>query len=174
MPPTRITVFYANVPQSERLVAAVSGALDSEEQSRALAFRFSKHRQEFIVAHALLRHALWSATGIKHWRFRRQPLGKPEIVLSPGIPNVRFSLSHTGRLAACAVCADYEVGIDVEEVKPDFDVVEAAAAACFTPHDLAQLAPQTGRARVEAFFRLWTLKEAIDAEGNGSRALGRT
>lgn len=60
-----------------------------------------------------------------------------------------------------------EIGIDVEQVRRDFDV-EAIANRFFSAHEQAQLAELPTENRFEGFFRCWTRKEAyIKATGEG-------
>ena len=73
-------------------------------------------------------------------------------------PDLHFSLSHGGGIAACAV-ADRPVGIDVEGQRP---VSEALLRRCFTTEERAAAEP----------LRLWTLKESCcKMTGRGLAAL---
>src|SRR5260370_32898477 len=60
-----------------------------------------------------------------------------------------------------------DIGIDVEQVRRDFDW-EAIARRFFSAHEQSQLAALPADERVEGFFRCWTRKEAyIKATGDG-------
>ena len=86
--------------------------------------------------------------------------GKP--LLKLGLPF--FSLSHSGEYAALAV-ADVPVGVDIELIQP-FDI--SSAKSCFTENEYGWLAKQHND---EAFYRLWTAKEAVlKADGTGFAA----
>ncbi len=81
----------------------------------------------------------------------REDGGKP---FFPGRPDICFNLSHSHGAAVCAV-HDRPVGIDVEKLRP-------------APKHLAAGMDD------EAFFRLWTAKEAtIKRQGLGVGALLR-
>jgi 4'-phosphopantetheinyl transferase len=60
-----------------------------------------------------------------------------------------------------------DIGVDVEQVRSDFDL-EAIARRFFSPDEQRQLAAIAPEQKPEAFFRCWTRKEAyIKATGDG-------
>jgi 4'-phosphopantetheinyl transferase len=68
-----------------------------------------------------------------------------------------------------AVARDREVGVDVEEVC--LEDVEPIVRTVFSPVERAALARLSGPARLEAFYRGWTRKEAfVKALGVGLHA----
>lgn len=74
--------------------------------------------------------------------------GKPYF---PGLPHRRFSLSHSGGLALCAL-SDAPVGVDVEIVRPRRAGLPRRLLSA------AELARFDGT--WEDFYRVWTLKES--------------
>jgi 4'-phosphopantetheinyl transferase len=160
-----VLVFFCSVPGSCPLLHALSDLLSDDERGKAARFVFDDDRALFVTAHALLRHSLWRATGRTDWQFKVNGFGKPEIVETDGRPAVRFNISHSGALAVCSLSPRFEVGVDVEEVDESLSFEEIATTQ-FTPHERALLAACSGAARAHAFFRLWTLKEAL-AKGLG-------
>jgi 4'-phosphopantetheinyl transferase len=164
---TKVNVFYTNVPASIDVINNLVEILDEEERNKASRFMFDKDRYLFITAHSLLRYALWRITAISNWRFRIGRFGKPELAVPFGESSFRFNLSHSTSLAVCAISFGYDVGIDVERVDYGFEI-DDIVAAYFTEGERAQLADRQGPSRVDAFFQLWTLKEAIiKAIGHG-------
>ena len=78
-----------------------------------------------------------------------------------------FNVSHSGGIALLAFVRGREIGIDVEQVRSDFDL-EAIARRFFSAHEQDQLFALAAETRIEAFFRCWTRKEAyIKATGDG-------
>jgi len=77
-------------------------------------------------------------------------------------------MSHSGGLALFAFTTDCEVGVDVEEVRGVFDI-EQIASHYFCSAEASDLLSIRGtEAKLEAFFRCWTRKEAyIKAVGDG-------
>lgn len=78
---------------------------------------------------------------------QRDAYGKPFLE-----PALNFSISHAGKLVACAYTESGEVGLDVEEIKnidiSDFHLV-------MTEKEIGETDSS------ESFFKLWTQKEAV-------------
>ncbi len=90
--------------------------------------------------------------------------GKPCL---PDRPDLRFNVSHTDDIAMYAIASRREVGIDVEATRREVDVAGVARQA-FSPRECDVLAALAPDARRDAFFRLWTRKEAyVKARGEG-------
>jgi 4'-phosphopantetheinyl transferase len=149
----------------DALWPSAKALLDDAEQARAARFVFERHRRQYIAAHALKRLMLASLCGTPApaWRFDIAPGGKPR-VSDPAGPH--FNLSHCEGLAACAVGAHTELGLDIEPVTRDapFEIADRY----FTPEEQRWLYSLPGSERATGFFRLWTLKEAfVKATGRG-------
>ena len=106
--------------------------------------------RERALAWGLLRLALARELGLHALpETAREPGGKPYF---PARPELQFSLSHSHGGAVCALHS-LPVGVDIEKLRP-------------APRRLAQGMED------EAFFRLWTAKEAtVKREGRGIAAL---
>jgi 4'-phosphopantetheinyl transferase len=146
------------------VLAGLFATLAPEEQARADRFRFARDRIIHIVAHAMLRHVLAARTAAPI-RFRHNEWGKPE--LDAPANRLRFNLTHTRGLAACAVTRDHDIGIDAEALDTAVDT-QAIAESHFAPAEVARLRAMPEAERTVGFFRFWTLKEAfIKAVGRG-------
>ena len=89
------------------------------------------------------------------------------LVREPGWPDIRFNLSHSGRLALCAVASARRVGIDVERIDPN-RVDMSVAAQFFSINEEKALSSLTERDQVHGFFNCWTRKEAfLKGRGEG-------
>ena len=148
--------------------------LDAEERARLARLRFAPDKLRYLFAHALVRTTLSRyapETAPARWRFLTNEHGRPEIAAGAGAPPLRFNLSHTAGLVACAVTFGRDVGVDVEHLSPRrFDAAAwlEVAAAHFAPREVAGLQAQPAEARRERFFAIWTLKEAyLKARGLG-------
>jgi 4'-phosphopantetheinyl transferase len=162
-----VHVFYARASEwTADAVLRDEALLEANERERAARFHFESDRRMYVGAHALLRRALSAQAPVDPaaWRFVRSHLGRPEIAEPPCAPRLRFSLSHTRAIAACAVVPELDVGFDVEEIRPaPLDV-----ARRFAPAELADITSCRPEERDERFFSYWTLKESyMKARGLG-------
>jgi 4'-phosphopantetheinyl transferase len=93
--------------------------LDADERFRQEKLRTTEGRCAFTVAHAFCRIILskYSPVRPKDCIFRHNRFGRPEIANQHDSNRLRFSLSRSRGLIACAIRQDYEVGVDVEIVR---------------------------------------------------------
>ena len=142
--------------------------MDASEHARHDRLR-NQDRTRFLVTRALVRTLLSSFVGVPptRWRFVATDHGRPEIAnLPPGAPPLRFNVSHTAGLVACAVTAGRDIGLDVENV--DRRVTRDVAGRFFAPREVADLRALPRERQPLVFFDYWTLKEAyIKARGLG-------
>jgi 4'-phosphopantetheinyl transferase len=143
--------------------------LAADERARATRFHFSRDRQYFTATRALLRTILasYAASDPKELVFRYSEKGKPS--LSPGHYGIQveFNVSHSGAVALLALAQGRALGVDVEQVRENFDH-GAIARRFFSNEEQRQLAALAPSERYGGFFRCWTRKEAyIKARGTG-------
>ncbi|WP_162907220.1 4'-phosphopantetheinyl transferase family protein [Allorhizocola rhizosphaerae] len=157
---TRVEVWLVRTDLPVPTVSELESVLDDDERARADALRWPADKRRYIVAHGAVRCILAARLGVhaNDIRWRRGPRGKPEIM--GGGPHV--NLSHSGELAALAICEDRPVGIDVQEISPGFRP-DRMAERYFHADEAAHVAGS-----VERFVRLWVRKEAC------VKAAGRT
>lgn len=158
-----------NAIDAPELVSAYERLMTPAEHERQRRFHFQKDRHQFLVARALLRTTLSRYTGIdpRGWEFAANAYGRPEIVQPLGVERLRFSISHTEGLIACAVTRGGEVGVDVENLKRSGDYMEIAERV-FSPFEIAQIYGLPKDRQYLRFFEYWTLKESyIKARGLG-------
>jgi 4'-phosphopantetheinyl transferase len=160
---------FPNQITNDELLREYRRLLTPEEHEATERFVFARHRHQHLITRALQRDLLSRYTGEcpTVWRFEKNAYGKPAISFPGCWDRLKFNLSHTDGLVACAVTQDRDVGVDVEFISRPTSVLELAPSV-FSPPELAalrDLAPGRQRAR---FFALWTLKEAyIKARGMG-------
>jgi 4'-phosphopantetheinyl transferase len=153
--------------QSPRLQEIYRALLDEEERQRHLRFRFEHLRLLYLVAHALVRTTLSRYAPVEPaaWRFVAGARGRPEV--APGLPRLRFNLSHTEGMAVCAVAREDDVGVDVEDSERRGQTAEIAEHY-FAPSEVAALRALPVEQQRARFFEYWTLKESyIKARGEG-------
>ena len=110
----RVRWLLLSNPKAEHLTSW-RRMLDENERRRADRFHFAVDREAFTAAHALTRAMLSELTGKPStaWRFVEGKYGRPEVATSCATGGLRFNLTHTRGLVACAV-AYRAVGVDVE------------------------------------------------------------
>jgi 4'-phosphopantetheinyl transferase len=143
--------------------------LSPDEATRASRFHFLRDRQRFAASRALLRIILagYVGTDPNGLRFSYSEKAKPSLEPAHTGSDVMFNISHSGGIALFAFTRRRQIGVDVEQVRRDFDV-EGIARRFFSTHEQRQFATFPPEERVDAFFRCWTRKEAyIKATGDG-------
>lgn len=140
--------------------------LSADERDRAGRFHFAEDRQRFVVGRGVLRHLVG--------RYLDQPPG--EIVFTynawgkPGLPAgvpIEFNSSGTAEMALYAFSGGAVLGVDIEQVRADFEW-EEISAAFFDPAETAYLARLPIPERHRVFYRHWTIREAlVKAQGVG-------
>jgi 4'-phosphopantetheinyl transferase len=143
--------------------------LSSDELAREERFINAELRQLFRISHALVRTTLsrYARVSPSDWKFQEGAHGRPEIIKGPGIPALRFNLSHTKGLVACIATQEIDCGIDVERVGRVKNL-EGVARRVFSDVELEDLLDLSGADREGRFTDFWVLKEAyIKARGMG-------
>ncbi|HEX4766925.1 MAG TPA: 4'-phosphopantetheinyl transferase superfamily protein [Lichenihabitans sp.] len=154
---------------AERLAAWTDRLLTAEERRRAEAFGLPRLRHEHLCTRVVQRLSLSRLTGADpaDWRFVAPRGQRPEICAPATFRSVRFSLSHTRGLIACAASTGPDLGVDVEHLDSAGDV-EAVAARFFARPEAATILDTAPESRRRLFLQHWTLKEACyKALGSG-------
>jgi 4'-phosphopantetheinyl transferase len=146
--------------------------LSEDERRRASRFHFEVDRRRFSVARASVRAILaaYTCADPRELTFTYSAQGKPSLVRRTD--DIRFNVSHSGRLGLLAVTVAREIGTDIEAMRPDVET-DKLAERFFSPHERENLRALPAEVRVPAFYRCWTSKEAfLKADGIGlSRSL---
>jgi len=143
--------------------------LSDDEQVRAARFHFSRDRQRYVAARALLRIILagYLVSNPKDLTFLYSEKEKPALSHNYADSELEFNVSHSASVALLAFTRGRQIGVDVEQVRQDFDV-EGIARRFFSPSEQEQLSGFSPAEKYAAFFRCWTRKEAyIKATGAG-------
>lgn len=156
--------------------AACADLLDAEERARAGRFRFEIHRRRFVAGRGTLRRILARHAGCdpRSLRFSYGDYGKPSLAYPDDGGRLQFSVSNSGGLGAVAVARGGELGLDIEELRPNADH-ELIAQRAFAAEERAWLSALPEAQRLAGFYALWTCKEAyLKGRGVGlSAALDR-
>ncbi len=164
-----VTVIHVNLaPDAMREAAAVS-LLDDSERERSDRFRSVRARRDFVLCRAALRVSLAERLSCScgQLSFGFLEHGKPYAMLADRSVDVAFNVSHGGRHGLIAIADKACVGVDVEERAPqrDFDGI---GSLVYGPEERRLLGIASGQEKVQFFYRLWSMKEAlIKALGTG-------
>ena len=148
-------------------VAELSRCLSTDDGARLARVRSLARRDRTRVAWAYRRAILARYLGCepREVAIVRQE-GHAPAVGAPGRPP-HFSLSHSGDWMLFAASRSTVVGVDIERVDSGADVVRLARRF-FSPGEALALSRLPAAERPDAFFRIWTAKEAtLKGSGGG-------
>ena len=158
------TVFHVDLtPHAAREASAFSW-LDAAERQRWRRFHYPGPRRRFALCRAALRSILCDRLECPNraLSFGESRYGKPFAMIDDAPVPASFNVSHSGRHGLIGFARRGRLGVDVEEiVHRDDDYVASVGAWAFTPSERDALASTRGRQKMELFFKLWTIKEAL-------------
>lgn len=140
--------------------------LNPDEKDRVSKFRFAKDKRKFNISRGVLRILVGEYLEMDPQKvtFRYEKYGKPQLQHET---RMKFNVSHSGDMAIIGFVKDYDIGVDIEHVKNDFNVLDLAENF-FSRHEIEMLRTIPPKEQPLAFYRCWTRKEAfIKAEGSG-------
>ena len=164
--PGRVDLWWISLSELQGAMARWWATLSADERGRAARYRFERDRARFVAARGALRALLAGYIGEPAGRIAlvSDAYGKPR---APAWPELRFNLSHAGERALYAVALGREVGVDIEEIRPEL-AGRDLAAQFFSAYELGELSRLPAAAWAEGFFNCWTRKEAyVKARGLG-------
>jgi 4'-phosphopantetheinyl transferase len=163
-----VHVWFARAPGHSPHTVIYKTLLSSDELDRMARFRFERDREAFAFAHGVLRNLLGAYLRVPPMdlRFDYSKHGKPSVFLPTGA-DIQFNLSHTAGAVLVGICRNREIGVDIEKVRNDFELM-SIAARFYTASERESLLCLPEAERAQAFFHCWTRKEAIlKARGDG-------
>ncbi|WP_419849931.1 4'-phosphopantetheinyl transferase family protein [Candidatus Poriferisocius sp.] len=164
-----IAVFHVDLIPDQGREAEAFEWLDEEERSRWERFQSPTAQRRYVLCRAALRAILCRQIGCPNesLAFEAAKHGKP-FALVNGLPaSVSFNVSHSGSHGLIAVAPRGRLGVDVEEREPRRNL-ENLIEGVFSPREKAELESLDGFQQLHAFFRFWTIKEAlVKAHGKG-------
>jgi 4'-phosphopantetheinyl transferase len=165
-----VTVLWADL---EGLRGAPPGSLlSADERRRAASFRFTRDREQFVVARGLLRKLLGERLGTdpKGIEIAYGEHGKPR--LADDAAGLSFNVSHSAGVAVFAFCEGAEVGVDIEAIREKL-AAERIARRYLPPEAAERIERSEGSDRAREFFRAWARQEAyVKGRGRGLELIG--
>lgn len=166
LPAKKIHVWYCDFDLNRKKIDYYCALLSVDETKKAGRFRFKRDKNCFIITRGILRMLISSylKTNPEDLNFKYTSFGKPYLAIEN---QLKFNISHSGNMAVFAFFQGTEIGVDIEKIKNDFNVLELAQNF-FSKTEIIALEKQSIESLPKAFFRCWTRKEAfIKAEGSG-------
>jgi 4'-phosphopantetheinyl transferase len=143
--------------------APFESLLSGDEVERANSFYFPRDRRRFVIGRGIVRTLLGEYVGRapSGLVFSYGPHGRPDL------DGIAFNVSHSGDRAVLAVASGGDVGVDIEELRPE-PAEEQVAERFFSPSEVVELRALPADQQPRAFLSCWTRKEAfIKALGDG-------
>ena len=143
--------------------------LDAEERRRSDRFVVPGARRRFSLCRAALRINLCERLGCANdeLSFGYLEHGKPFAKVNGTLSPVSFNVSHSGSNGLIGFAEHDGLGVDLEERAPDRNF-DGIGSSVYGPGERRALTAATGPRKVDLFYRLWSLKEAlIKALGTG-------
>ncbi|MFT4067031.1 4'-phosphopantetheinyl transferase family protein [Paraburkholderia sp.] len=142
--------------------------LSADEHAKAARFLRHEDALRHAVTRVVLRRLLAERTGVKadELRFEPDAAGRPRLVSTQGAPRNEpnawpdFNVSHSGQHALIAIAAQGRVGVDIEAARQNMNW-QALTPAVFAPRDEACVSALPVHLRADAFYDVWTAKEAM-------------
>jgi len=155
-----IDVRFVSVDVDRSVIERYEACLTDAERERAHRFRFDDDTRRAIVSRGALREMLAERVS-GEIDIVASDQGKPRLARG----GVEFNVSHSGELVMIAI-ARGPVGVDVERVRPLGDEALSLARRHFSPEECCRV--EEAPDKDEAFFEIWTAKEAVvKAMGGG-------
>lgn len=143
------------------------GVLSEDEKERADRLKVELKKKQFILARSLLRKLLSNSTDIRldEIEFYYGEHDKPFIKNT--YKNIEFNLSHSDQCIVIAITLENKVGVDVEKINTEIDH-DSLSKRFFSKEEYSYLIKLNNNNKLDAFYRIWTRKEAfIKATGEG-------
>ncbi len=165
-----VQVWIARLEETDaRALDRCRAMLNDAELQRLNRLASEPLKAEFLLTRGLCRLTLSAYANVcpKDWEFECNAYGKPSIALPANLKMLRFNLTNTRTLAACAVAFDVDIGVDIEPLNRTDDTLPISTGI-FTSAEVLLLRTLGAANRVRRFYELWTLKEAYaKAKGTG-------
>jgi 4'-phosphopantetheinyl transferase len=163
----KIDIWRVCLKRDPLSVGTLFETLSPDERQKANKFHFARDRDHFVVARGSLRKILGWYINVSPSQisFFYNKYGKPFLVQEN--QSFQFNISHSNDLAVIAVTSGREVGLDIEFVNENLDVLSTVQSV-FSETEISAFKALPPNLRTGAFFRGWTRKEAyIKALGKG-------
>lgn len=161
-----VHIWHCRFDTNRHRIDAFNQVLSEDERQKANIFKFEIHREQAIISRGVLRILLgrYLKKSPHELEFGYTEYDKPFL---KDESNLQFNVSHSGNRAVFGFVQDVEIGIDIEKIKDDFEVMDIAQNF-FSSDENKALKTLPPKERTAGFYRCWTQKESfIKAKGSG-------
>ncbi|WOD43237.1 4'-phosphopantetheinyl transferase family protein [Hwangdonia lutea] len=157
--PKTIHIWVININDVIHKIDNLKHVINKAEKEKASNFHFKKDQNKYIMSRGALRvlSACYLNRNAKEIEFEYGEYGKPEYNFDS---DLKFNISHSGDLIVLSFVKEFDIGVDIEKVKADFDIFEIAANF-FSDLEIKTLKKVPKDKQVEYFYRCWTRKESF-------------
>lgn len=163
-------IVYDEQIRDPHLLLQCIDLLSEEEKAQHKRYRFERHRNQFLITRSMVRTvlSLYVDDTLPHqWQFDKNVYGKPFIRHPKRHQRLHFNISHSDKLVVIAVAMAVNIGVDVEYLHRQGNMLQIAKQF-FPEKEMRLLLSLPAAHRLDRFFDLWTLNEAyIKACGMG-------
>lgn len=162
-----VSIWYLNIREDAGYYNFLYSLLSEDEKQKAGKFKFQNDRVTSVLARGSLRLLLSKQLdcNAKDITFYYGEYGKPSLIKNN--KTLKFNVSHSKDMIVIALCNNYDIGVDIEYIKRDFDVFDIVENY-FSKKEIKTLNSLPKPEQTAAFFRGWTRKEAfIKAKAKG-------
>jgi 4'-phosphopantetheinyl transferase len=158
--PGEIDLWCWNLDITRDRLAVMAATLSPDERERRDRFYFARDANRFVAARGQLRTLLadYLCRDAHTICFEYNQYGKPRLKADADDPPIGFNLTHSDSMASLAVATGYEVGVDIERIRP---MGEDLARWVMNDDEQCRFRSLPPGLQTNTFFRCWTRKEAV-------------
>ncbi len=160
-----VDVWQGDLQVVDNKLQSMAELLSDGERSKADGFSTLRARNRFVAVRGFLRQTLAGYLHVEpvSLQFAVGEYGKP--ALADGA--LHFNVSHTADFLLIAIANFADIGVDIEAIKPCRNL-DNIAQRCFSRREYECWRSLPDGLQTQAFYRLWTKKEAfVKATGRG-------
>lgn len=140
--------------------------MSEEKRARIGRFRIHDDKLRSLFGEVIVKNELSKNLNcrIEDLEFEKNKYGKLKL---KGNDNIHFNISHSGDYVIVGI-SDTEIGVDIEIYKDAKHEIIDLAKRYYTKEEYDWILSFDEKDRIEAFYKIWTLKESyIKFEGKG-------
>ncbi len=136
--------------------------LNDRELERWDRFLFPGPKRRFALCRAALRQQLCERLECSNEQltFEESEHGKPSALVHGRAAPISFNISHSGDHGLLALARSGRIGVDVEERVYNRHI-DLLCETVLGSNERAEISQLRGQEKIEMFFHLWTVKEAL-------------